>query len=348
MISKRKIAAVLFRMSWISLFLLPGADLCEAERFRAFVSNEGAGTVSVIDSETLTVVSTIPVGRRPRGIRPAPGGKFLYVALSGSPTGGPKSDEKSLPPPDRAQDGIGIIDVAECKLLRVFRNIPDPEQAAVTPDGKTLYVASEDSGKVFIMDAQSGAILGSAEVGGEPEGVRVSQDGRFALATAEGANSVALIDTSSHSILAKIPVGRRPRDAVFSHDSRTAFVSGEADASVTLIDLASRSAVSKVKIEGPGILPMGLALSPNGAKLFVSAGRGGVVVALDAKTLAETGRAKVGARPWGIALSPDGRLIFTANGPSNDVSVLNADTLEAVKTIPAGERPWGVAIVPAE
>ena len=346
MTSKWKSAAALSASVWIFSLFITSAHLSAAERFRIYISNEQDGTVSVIDGETLMVVGTIPAGKRPRGIRPSPDGKLLYVALSGSPMAGPATDEKSLPPPDRAQDGIGIIDVAEGKLQRVLRGVPDPEQAAISPDGKTVYVASEDSGKVFIIDAQNDAILGSVDVGGEPEGVRFSPDGRFVLATAEAGNSVALIDASTHNVLATIPAGQRPRDVLFSPDSKYAFVSGEADASLTVIDVAARSVLSKVKIEGERILPMGLALSPDGTRLFVSAGRGGVVFVLDAKTLAVIGRAKVGTRPWGIALSPDGRLLFTANGPSNDVSVLKADTLEIVKTIPAGARPWGVAVVP--
>ncbi len=330
----------------VSLFATP-LHLSAAERFRVYVSNEQDGTVSIIDGETLTPAGTIAVGKRPRGIRPSPDGKYLYVALSGSPMAGPNSDEKALPPPDKAQDGIGVIDVAEGKLLRVLKGVSDPEQAAISPDGKTIYVASEDTGKVLVMDAQTGTILGSADVGGEPEGVRVSPDGRFVLVTAEAANSVALIDAATHEILASIPAGLRPRDVVFSPDSKYAFVSGEADASVALIGIAARSMLLKVKLEGAGIKPMGLALSLDGSRLFVSTGRGGVVFALDAKTLAALGQAKAGARPWGIALSPNGELLFTANGPSNDVTVLKAGTLEPIKTIPAGARPWGVAVIQA-
>ncbi len=347
MLRKWKTAGVLFaQIAIFSTFAAP-VNLAAAERFRVYVSNEQDGTVSIIDGETLLPAGTIAVGTRPRGIRPSPDGKYLYVALSGSPMAGPNTDEKTLPPPDKAQDGIGIIDVAAGKLLRVLRGVSDPEQAAVTPDGKTIFVASEDTGKVVVIDAESGAVLGSADAGGEPEGIRVSPDGKLVLATAEASNSVALIDPSTHEVLASIPVGQRPRDVVFSPDSKFAYVSGEADASVTLIGLTARSVLSKVKLEGAGIKPMGLALTSDGSRLFVSAGRGGAIFALDAQTLAVVGQAKAGARPWGIALSPDGKLLFTANGPSNDVSVLKADTLEAVKTIPAGARPWGVAVVQA-
>ncbi len=339
-----KWAAVFAPLGIFSLFGA-GAQAEAEQRFRVYVSNEQEGSVTVIDGQSLTPIATIPVGKRPRGIRPSPDNKLLYVALSGSPIAGPKSDEKSLPPPDRAADGIGIIDVTEGKLVRVLKGVPDPEQAAISPDAKTIYVASEDSAKVYILDAQSGAILARLDAGGEPEGVRFSPDGRYVLSTAEGSASVALIDTASRSVVATIPVGQRPRDVVFSPDGKLAYTTGEADASVSLIDVAARSVLTKTTLEGERALPMGLALSLDGSRLFVSAGRGGMVFALDAKTLAVLGRVKAGARPWGVALSPDGKLLFSANGPSNDVSVINTDTLEAVKTIPAGARPWGLAVV---
>ncbi len=49
---------------------------------RAYVTNEKAGTVSVIDVATRAVVATIPVGGRPRGIHAAPDGRTVHEAIS--------------------------------------------------------------------------------------------------------------------------------------------------------------------------------------------------------------------------------------------------------------------------
>ena len=75
---------------------------------RLFVTNERSGDLSVIDLGSNRVVATVPLGKRPRGIRVSPDGATLYVALSGSPMAPPGVDEKSLPPPDRSADGIGV------------------------------------------------------------------------------------------------------------------------------------------------------------------------------------------------------------------------------------------------
>ena len=50
---------------------------------RLFVTNEQGGDISVVDVAAATVIATIPVGKRPRGIRLSPDGSTLFVALRG-------------------------------------------------------------------------------------------------------------------------------------------------------------------------------------------------------------------------------------------------------------------------
>ena len=59
-----------------------------------YVSNEDSGDISIISTATNQVVTTLNVGRRPRGIRVGHAGKKVFVALSGSPKCPPSmSDE---------------------------------------------------------------------------------------------------------------------------------------------------------------------------------------------------------------------------------------------------------------
>src|SRR5215467_12431897 len=117
-----------------------------------YVTNETSGDLSVIDASTLKVVTTIPLGKRPRGIVASPDGARLYVALSGSPAAPPGVDEKTLPPPDRSADGIGVVDLRAGKLLKVLPSGTDPEQVALSPDGQQIYVANEDAARASIVD----------------------------------------------------------------------------------------------------------------------------------------------------------------------------------------------------
>jgi YVTN family beta-propeller protein len=339
------------------LFLLAAALLtlsCSQERpadapsgaFRVYVTNEGSGDISIIDPATRAVVGRIPLGKRPRGIIASPDRRLLYVALSGSPVGGPGVDESSLPPADKSADGIAVVDIASGKLLRVLRGISDPEQIAVSPDGATLYVASEDSGRVMFMDAASGAIRANLVVGGEPEGLAASPDGKLVYATSEEDSTIAVIDAQQPRVITRIPVGDRPRTIAFDRSGARAYVPGENDASLSIIDVAAKKVTRSTKISGESVRPMGVAVSPADGRLFVTTGRGGTLARFDPATLAPAGVAAVGERPWGLALSPDGKLAFTANGPSNDVTMVDTASMKAIGRFNVGDRPWGVAAVP--
>ena len=169
--------------------------------YRIFVTNEMSGDLSVIDASTHAVVATLPLGKRPRGLRVSADGKTLFVALSGSPVGGPGVDESKLPPPDKGADGIGVIDVASLQMKRILRGFSDPERVAVSQNGKLIFVASEDTGNTVIADASDGTVRSTVAVGGEPEGIDVSIDGKFVYVTSEEANEVAVIAVDTHEVV---------------------------------------------------------------------------------------------------------------------------------------------------
>jgi len=112
--------------------------------YRVYVTNEGSGDVTVIDPVRMEVSSTIALGKRPRGIHPGPDGKTLYIALSGHTYAPPGVDESTLPPPDKAADGVAILDVHLNKTTRVVPGGSNPEQLAVSKDGSRVYVGIEN------------------------------------------------------------------------------------------------------------------------------------------------------------------------------------------------------------
>jgi YVTN family beta-propeller protein len=312
---------------------------------RLLVTNEDSGDVTVIDLAREEVTAKITVGKRPRGIRVSPDGRLVFVALSGSVKSGPNVDESTLPPPDRGADGIGVLDTAQWKLVRVLKSGQDPEHFDISRDGKTLFVSNEETGETSSVDVQSGEVTARVKVGEEPEGVTLRPDGKVIYVTSEGNNQIAAVDVESRKLLTTIETSPRPRSIVFSHDGKTAFVACETGAAVTVVDAVKHRRRANIKIDAPGARPMGTALSPDGKTVYVTNGRGTSISLIDvaSEKLLET-IPNVGTRPWGIAVSSDGQKLYTANGPSNDVSVIDLATKTVVKRIAAGQSPWGVAI----
>ena len=313
----------------------------------AFVSNEVSDNISIIDTRTDSVIGTIFVGKRPRGIRASPDRKTVFVALTGSPRGGPGIDESKLPPPDQRFDGIAEIDVATRRLRRILPGGPDPETFDVSADGRTLYVSNEDSATASVLDVATGRVTHRIPVGKEPEGVAISPDGRTVWVTSEAESKVTVIDTKSDSGLTSLATGKRPRNVVFAHDGSKAYVTAEMGGVVNVTDARNFRVVKTITIPGQGEKPMGAALSPDGGRLYVTTGRGGKVAVINTVMDSVVSMVSVGARPWGIAVTPDGRKVYVANGPSNDVSVVDTRTLRVIATIKVGSVPGGIAIIPA-
>jgi YVTN family beta-propeller protein len=321
---------------------------------RLYVSDETEGNVVVVDPDTGQVIERIAVGKRPRGLRLSRDGSQLLVALSGSPIAGPGVDESKLPPPDRAADGIGVIDLATHKLLRTHHSGQDPESFDISPDGTKVYVSNEDAAEMSILDLTKGTIIGKVKVGEEPEAVTLRPDGRIAYVGCEAENEVVAVDTTTSKVVARISTGARPRGIVFTPDGSTAFVGNETDGTITVVDAASHKVTSTIKIprqEGAPTppRPMGAVLSTDGRHLYFSLGRAKAIAVIDAgKKAFVRAITDVGARPWGIALSADGRKLYTANGSSGDVSVVDIESGAVEKRITTGGSPWGVVVAAAK
>lgn len=310
--------------------------------YRVFVSNEGSGDVTVIEGEA--PVARIAVGRRPRGIKLGPDGR-LYVAVSGSPRAGPNTRDEDLPPPDRAEDGIAVVDLDHGNRVSRLPGGPDPESFDLSRDGKLLFVSNEDAAALSVVEIEAARVATSVKVGGQPEGVTVSPDGRFIYVTSEEDGEVDVLDGTRFALVARPKTDARPRAVAFTPDGSRAFVSAEQGAAVDILDARRHAKIDRVTIPGAGAKPMGLAMTRDGSRLFVSTGRGGSVAELDAKA----GRLvrmfeKVGPRPWGVALSPDEKKLYVANGPSDDVSVVDLRRGVVVARIAAGKLPWGIAV----
>jgi nucleoside transporter/PQQ-dependent catabolism-associated beta-propeller protein len=313
---------------------------------RVYVTNERSGNLTVIDARTNNVIATVHLGKRPRGIKLAPDGTTLYVALSGSPIAPPGVDEKTLPPPDRSADGIGVFDTTQMKLVKVIHAGTDPEQLAVSKDGKQLFVANEDAATASIVDVDSGKVVGVVKVGGEPEGVERTPDGALVYVTSEEDNEVFILDPATSKVVAQVKTSPRPRSVGFLPDGSRAYVTSENGNAIDVLDTRRHRVLTTIKLANDLLRPMGVAVAPDGSHLYVTLGRGKSLAIIDTKTNTVASTIEVGDRPWGIAMSPDGRTLYTANGPSNDVAVVDVASRSVTIRVKAGDSPWGAVFVP--
>jgi PQQ-dependent catabolism-associated beta-propeller protein len=312
---------------WIPILALLAIATLEAREptHRLFVTNEEDNTVTVIDSRTNEVETTIPVGGRPRGIGFSPDHTKVYVALGDD-------------------NAIGVIDTQSLKVLKKIPSGSDPEAFDVHPNGH-IYLSNEDAGKATVIDPETGKIQAEIEVGIEPEGVAVTPDGKKVMVTSESTNMVHVISVPEHKIIANILVGARPREVAFSKDGRYAYVTCEVGGEVVKFDVETNKIVQRKKLrrEIKLVKPKGIRRGPDG-RFWIATGRGDLVAVLNAETLDVEKQIPVGRRVWGMAFSGDGKRLYVTNSLDGTLSLIDVEKAAEIKRIDTGGMPWGVVL----
>ncbi len=336
--------------------LAAGFPFMPAAAYQVYVTNEKSGDVTVIDGGDFKVAATISVGKRPRGIHLSPDGKIAYVALSGTPIEGPPQIDVNGNPifdkkktddddenADKSADGIGVLNVRTRKLTGKLHAGSDPEEFALSKNGRQIYISNEDTKTASVIDIASGKVQHIIPVGQEPEGVTTTPDGKQFYVTCEAGGDIYVIDAHAFSELAHFKVNGRPRSVAFLSVGGVGFIPSESAGELNIIDSVHAKVLKTIKLQS-GSRPMRVKLSPDEKRLYVSNGRAGTISVFDSRSYALLDTIRVGARPWGIGISPDGKFLFSANGPSNDVSVVDLKTDKEVSRIKAGSSPWGIAV----
>jgi DNA-binding beta-propeller fold protein YncE len=88
--------------------------------------------------------------------------------------------------------------------------------------------------------------------------------------------------------------------------------------------------------------PAGLAVSPDGRRLYVALDDVDEVLEADAETLAVLRRARVAGGPFGLAVDAAGRRLFVACRHQDRVAQLNLETLQEVESVYVGMAPVAV------
>ena len=270
--------------------------------------------------------------------------------------------DENRAPADKSADGLGVIDPVAHKLIDRWHVGSDPEQFAISKNGRFAIIANEDDASASIVDLGSGQSRGKIKVSEEPEGVGVNPRNGEVYVTCEEKGEMFVIDPDQQRVIAKIETGGRPRSVAFLPDGSRAYVACENGGYVAVIDARSHKLLSKFQLPS-GSLPMGTAVSHDGKELYVSTGRGNAVAIIDTqknevpRSPLPSARGEgegeewivamipVGNRAWGIALDPSGSKLYTANGASNDLSVVDLKSRKELRRIKVGDGPWGIAIV---
>ncbi len=170
---------------------------------------------------------------------------------------------------------------------------------------------------------------------------------------AAGLLATAWLYTQPRNVSAQTPVrftgpmNSQPL-ALSADDSLLAVVNPDNN-TVSLFDVRAGQNVKLAEVP-VGAEPNGVAVSPDGRRVYVANTVSGTVTVLGVDRTAgiyntQLATIRVGTEPYGVALTPTGTKLYVANARSNSVSVIDTGTNQVIRTIAdMGIEPRGIAI----
>lgn len=318
----------IFLKTCVGLLLTFSNHLFSAGVF-AYVTNARDNTVSVINTSTNTVVTTIPVGFFPTDVAASPDGNFVYV-------------------PMYASDAVYAISTATNTTQNVIVTPrgAKPIGIAVAPTGM-VYCTNFSNATVFVIDPNSMNEIDNFTVGSIfPVDIAITPDGTKAyVVNAVGPKNVKMIDLSTNNVTATLNASQQSLGVAIKPDSTTAYVTNPMQSTVSVINTSTNTITATITLAA-GSFPRGIAVRPDGAFAYVVLqGTSSVgVINTATNTLSTTISLTSNSDPYNIAITPDGTQAYVTQTLTGNVSVINLITNLVTGTISVGNFPFSVDI----
>jgi YVTN family beta-propeller protein len=199
-------------------------------------------------------------------------------------------------------DKAVLIDTATDRVTGEIA-VPQPHNAAISPDGRTAYVGSQQKGSTALVLVDLGArtVLDHVSLDNAPRALNFSPDGSRLWFTLAGVDAVQALDPAAKKVVGQIPVGASPHHPLFTPDGRLGLTVSQGPGELEVLDPLGRAPGQVVKV---GTMPHWIALSADGRTAYVTNEGSGDVSVVDLATRAVTATIPVGAAPRKIAIQP--------------------------------------------
>ena len=249
----------------------------------AYIANRASGTVSVINTATNALVTTVTVGGLPTGVSVSPDGARVYVTNSTS------------------LGTVKVINTATNTVVATIAVGSSPNGISVSPDGSRVYVANNNSlGTVSVINTATNMVVATLAVDSYPEGISVSPDGSRVYLANYGSNNVSVINTATNTVLTNITVGTSPTGVSVSPDGSRVYVANLLSNNVSVINTATNAVEANI---GVGTQPRGVSVSPDGSRVYVANSFSDDVSVINTATNAVVATVTVGTGPRGVSVS---------------------------------------------
>jgi YVTN family beta-propeller protein len=208
---------------------------------RMYVSNEAAGTATIVDVPSGAIVGRAQVGGQPEGIAVRPDGAVVYVT----------SEEDSR---------VTAIDPAG-EVLGSFKTGKRPRQVVFSADGARAFVTAEQAHAVEVADARQHRLVETVRIDdpdAKPMGLAFSPDGRTLWVSNGRGDSVTSIDLATLKPIATYPTdGTRPWGIALTPDGKKLYTANGTSNDLSVMDPATGRVLKRIPV---GQKPWGVAI----------------------------------------------------------------------------------------
>jgi YVTN family beta-propeller protein len=256
---------------------------------------------------------------------------------------------------------VSVIDTVTNTVIATIAVGAQPFGVAVAPDRSKVYITNNAGNSVSVIDTATNTVVATILVQeNSPIGVAVTPDGGKAYVANQSSESVTIIDTATNTVTGRIFVGdfHLATGVAVTPDGTKVYVTSlnpggpsSVAGAVSVIDTATNTVVTA--LPGPsgeaGIAPFGVAVTPDGSKVYVANRFSNSISVINTATNALAATIPIplgGGDPIGVAVAPDGSKVYVTIAAAGLVAVIDTTTNAMTATIQVGGIPFGLAVTP--
>jgi DNA-binding beta-propeller fold protein YncE len=251
----------------------------------------------------------------------------------------------------RNASALAFVDPASGAVLGRVAVVADPHEVAVTPDGRTAFVASPREG-ISVIDIAAMKELRRVDTGAFSAPHDVLFAGGKLYFTAEGFKTIGRYDPAANKVEWMLGIGQDGTHMmVLARDQQTMWVPNRGSNSVSVIEgvAGGPPKFRTTAIPVPGKTPEGIDLSPDGRELWTATrGDGGVsIVNTATRKVIQSFNLKL-TDANRLKFTPDGKVLILDGGAGTLVVVDAASRKEVkrLKVAPGDSGDGGIFVMP--
>jgi YVTN family beta-propeller protein len=290
-----------------------------------YVSNLGSNNITVFDKKSQRVLAVIATGRRPAGMALDQRQGRAYVALSGD-------------------DAIELVDVLSGEVINRLRihTGDQPQELALTANGKTLLVANKGTNTVSFVDALSLIESGRVDVGREPNSISIHPNGIRAFVFNTASSTVSVIDIPNKAVMATITTDPAPLRGQFNRRGDKLYIIHEWSTYLTALDPFALSLLRRFPVR---MGMVSIKVDTQTDLVYMGKGRDTAVEVYDPFSFAVVDSINTGAGITYMTIDGDENNLFMVNPEMKSVMVSRLVRKKVISEMDVGESPYWVSIM---